>query len=100
MKENKMFIVSLTYICDLQEVDKYLSAHQLYLDSQYAAGRILASGRKEPRDGGIILADNVTREDLDNILTQDPFYQHGVARYDVTEFIPRKTSASLTCLLN
>jgi uncharacterized protein YciI len=50
-----MFIISLTYICDLKEVDKILPEHIDYLKIQYKKGNFIASGRKVPRTGGIIL---------------------------------------------
>lgn len=87
-----MFIVSLTYGRPLDEVDAHLPAHVEYLKAQYASGAFLASGRKIPRTGGVILASVSTREKLDEIIAQDPFCQHGVAEYEVTEFIP-----SMTC---
>lgn len=86
-----MFIISLTYLCDLAKVEEHLTAHRQYLDHLNAQGKLLLSGAKKPRDGGIILAHHVTREELDELLTQDPFYRQGVARYEVTEFTPRQT---------
>jgi uncharacterized protein YciI len=50
-----MFIVSLTYICNLEEIDKILPEHIQYLKEQYEKGNFIASGRKVPRTGGIIL---------------------------------------------
>ena len=32
-------------------------------------------------------------------LEDDPFYQHGLAEYDITEFIPTKTAQELSFLL-
>jgi uncharacterized protein YciI len=94
-----MFIVSLTYVCEMSEVDRYLDSHIAYLNNQYAKGIFLASGRKEPRTGGIILAVANSRELLDTILAQDPFNIHGLATYEVTEFIPTKASEELSFLL-
>jgi len=93
-----MFIISLTYVCDLTEVNQYISEHRTYLDKQYAAGVFLASGRKEPRTGGVILANIDSREKLDQILVQDPFYRQRVAEFDIVEFIPTKTSPELEFL--
>jgi len=38
-----MFIVSLTYICDLKEVNKILSKHIEYLKNQYEKDNFIAS---------------------------------------------------------
>ncbi|WP_299495437.1 YciI family protein [uncultured Shewanella sp.] len=93
-----MFVVSLTYLVDLSEVEIHLPAHITYLDAQYTAGHFLASGRKEPRTGGVILALADSREVLNDILNADPFKQNGIAHYDVTEFIPTKTAFELDFL--
>ena len=51
-----MFIVNLTYKVSLDEVDKYLQDHVEYLKVQYDQKNFIASGRKNPRDGGVILS--------------------------------------------
>lgn len=94
-----MFVISLTYVCSLEDVEKWLSDHIAFLDKHYAQGIFLASGRKVPRTGGVILAIADTREQLIDLLEDDPFYQHGLAEYDITEFIPTKTAQELSFLL-
>ncbi len=93
-----MFVVSLTYVCELSEIEKYLADHIEYLDRNYAKGIFLASGRKEPRTGGVILAQMENRTELEKLLDKDPFKIHGLANYEVIEFIPSKTSEALSFL--
>lgn len=93
-----MFIISLTYICEMSEVEKHLSSHIDYLNKQYSNGVFLASGRKVPRTGGVILAKAESLEVLDLILSDDPFKIHGLANYEITEFVPSKTSLELEFL--
>ena len=83
-----MFIVSLTYKRSLEEVDRHLDAHVAYLKQEYANGNFIASGRKVPRTGGVILCNVKTRDELDAILAKDPFHLAGIAEYDIMEFIP------------
>ena len=83
-----MFIVSLTYKSDLEEVDKHLDAHVAYLKQEYANGNFIASGRKIPRTGGVILSCVKNREELESVLEKDPFNKAGIAQYDITEFVP------------
>ncbi len=93
-----MFIVSLEYQKPLAEVDSLLPAHIEYLKAQYEEGNFLLSGRKNPRTGGIILSNVKTKEDLDQILKRDPFYEHQVADYDIIEFEPSMTCKELEFL--
>lgn len=95
-----MFIVSLTYVAPLERVDAALSAHVAYLEEQYAAGVFLASGRKVPRTGGVILAKAGSREALDAVLARDPFALAGVATYDVTEMAVSKAAPGLELLID
>lgn len=93
-----MFIISLTYIKDLQIVNSYLEGHVEYLKEQYNKGYFIASGRKVPRTGGVILSNIKTKEELMKILKDDPFYKNEVAEYDIIEFVPSMTSKELEFL--
>lgn len=81
-----MFIVELTYHAELSEIDGAMRAHMTFLRKHYAEGRFVMSGRKVPRDGGIILALGESREELDNVMKQDPFCSRGLASFRIIEF--------------
>lgn len=83
-----MFIVSLTYRKPLAEVDRFIGMHRDFLARHYASGVFLLSGRKEPRTGGVILADCLNRDYLERILGEDPFWKHEIAHFEITEFVP------------
>jgi uncharacterized protein YciI len=51
-----VYIVILTYIKPLDEIDAAIPAHVEWLKKGYAEGIFLASGRRIPRNGGVILA--------------------------------------------
>jgi len=93
-----MFVVSLTYIRDLAEVDKHLDAHIDYLKQEYAKGSFIASGRKIPRTGGVILSCLKSKDELELILANDPFHKAGIAEYEVTEFTPSMVAAGYEIL--
>jgi len=95
-----MFIVSVTYQKSLEVVESRLPAHVAFLDKFYSKGVFIASGRKVPRSGGIILVQGVSRPELEDILEQDPFKSNGVAVYEITEFVPNRTAPDFTQLLN
>ena len=65
----------------------------------YQAGTFLLSGRKEPRDGGVILANAVSVQALESALAQDPFHIHGVASYQIIEFLPTMAAPALQSLV-
>lgn len=90
-----MFIISLTYKETLERIDQELENHIQYLNEQYALGNFIASGRKVPRTGGIILSQVKDKEELERIICKDPFYKKDLADYDITEFIPTMTSEKM-----
>lgn len=87
-----MFIVNLTYKKPIEDVENHLEAHRAYLKDQYAAGHFIASGRKEPRTGGIIMARMKELKALQAELAKDPFNKEGIADYEIIEFIPSMTA--------
>ena len=81
-----MFVIELTYKAALPEIDRHMKAHVAFLNQQYAAGRFVVSGRKIPREGGIIVAIGGTREEIEALMREDPFVARGLAEVRVVEF--------------
>jgi len=81
-----MFVIELIYKADLEDIDASMRAHMAFLKQQYTAGKFLVSGRKIPRDGGIILAVAASRDEIEQIVKDDPFVKRGLAEYRVIEF--------------
>ena len=81
-----MFLIELTYTADLATIDAAMKAHMSWLNAQYAAGHFLVSGRKIPRDGGVILATGQSREAIEALAEEDPFVARGLATVRVVEF--------------
>jgi uncharacterized protein YciI len=81
-----MFVIELTYKVDLAEIDAHMAAHVKFLKKYYASGNFLVSGRKIPRDGGIILAVGTSRTQIETIIQEDPFHARGLADFRIIEF--------------
>lgn len=94
-----MFVISLNYIVPLEELDQYMEAHVKYLKKYYAADVFIMSGRKVPRTGGIIIAQADSIEILEKIIAEDPFHQHKLAEFEITEFLASISHPALKDLL-
>ncbi|MCZ4221966.1 YciI family protein [Pedobacter rhodius] len=94
-----MFIIDLKYIVPLEELDEHMEAHVKYLHKYYAKNIFIASGRKVPRTGGIILAMAKDEETLKKILMEDPFYKHRLADFSITQFLTSQYHPDLKSLL-
>ncbi|GGW23896.1 YciI family protein [Streptomyces xantholiticus] len=90
-----MFVMELTYTAPIEHVEPLLEDHVAWLDALYEEGVFIASGRKKPRDGGIILAAGDDRARIEKIASTDPFVAGEVCTYRITEFIATKTAPEL-----
>lgn len=95
-----MFLVSLTYRTELSEVDQYIEDHVTFLEKYYTAGKFIASGRKVPRTGGVILINAASKGEVDSIIKEDPFHIANVANYEITEFIPTMAAKEFDAIKN
>jgi uncharacterized protein YciI len=81
-----MFVIELVYKAPLSQIDAHMAAHVKFLKKYYASGNFLVSGRKIPREGGVILAVGDSREKIETIIAEDPFVRRGLADARVIEF--------------
>jgi uncharacterized protein YciI len=80
-----MFVIELIYKAELAHIDQHMKDHVAFLRKYYAAGNFLVSGRKIPRDGGVILAVG-ERAAIEAIMSEDPFIARGLAEHRIIEF--------------
>lgn len=85
-----MFIISLTYKKPIADVEQCIEEHNALLEKLTTQNKLIFSGRKNPRTGGVIVVYNLTRKQVDEIIEQDPFYRNEIASYEVVEVIARK----------
>jgi len=95
-----MFIIDLNYIVPLEELDTHMEAHVQYLEKFYKQNIFIASGRKVPRTGGVILATANSIEEVEKIITEDPFHKHHLAEIKITQFLTSRSLPDLKNLLD
>ena len=81
-----MFVIELAYKVDLAQIDAAMKEHVAFLNEHYASGTFVVSGRKIPRDGGIIIATGDDRAAIEAIVRADPFVSRGLAEARIVEF--------------
>ena len=94
-----MFVLLLTYVKPLAEVDALMRDHMAWLNEQYDAGRFLVSGRRIPRTGGVIVARGDDREEIEALAATDPFVSGGVATCEVVQFRASQSAPGLEGLV-
>lgn len=81
-----VFVIELHHTAPLAAIDAAMPAHMRYLKKHYAAGTFLVSGRKIPRDGGVILAVGDSLDAIETIAREDPFVSKGLAEFRIIQF--------------
>jgi uncharacterized protein YciI len=84
-------IAIVRYRRPLEEVIVHQEPHRAYLRQLKADGTLVAAGPQDPRIGGLFLlrvSDDTPLADLDKIRDDDPFYQQGMAQYELLPWKP------------
>ncbi|WP_328332759.1 YciI family protein [Kribbella sp. NBC_00382] len=90
-----MFVLELTYTAPLARADELMADHLSWVRGQFDAGVFVASGRKEPRDGGVIIAVGDDRAAMEELVAGDPFAVAGICEYRVTRFLATNVASAL-----
>lgn len=94
-----MFIVMVNYIQPLEKVDEFLKSHSEFLDKYYEEKKFIFSGRRNPRVGGVITVNADSKEEVEQIIKEDPFYINNIAKYEIIELQPTKWDERFTCFI-
>lgn len=94
-----MFIIDLHYVVPLEKLDAHMTEHVKFLKKYYEKNVFVASGRKVPRTGGIILALAESKEQIEEIIKEDPFYSLKLAEFRITEFLTSQSHPDMKKIL-
>ncbi len=84
-------IAILRYRRPLEEVVAAVDDHRAYLRTLQDKGILVASGPADPRNGGMLILrvpDDDIIPSLDRIRDNDPYYQRGLAQYELIPWAP------------
>lgn len=91
-----LHIVISCYIKRSPELDARMAEHLAFLEANHRAGSFLLSGIKSTCDGGIIIAQTTTRDELIEIMERDPLRARGLIEYEIMGFAPNRRALALT----
>jgi len=91
-------VVTLTYVADLTAIDAAMADHVAWLTTGYDNGLIIASGRRTPRTGGVIIMRG-ERDAVDAVVATDPFVAGKLATADVVAFTASMAAPALADML-
>ena len=94
-----MFIVLLRFSNNKSQAGELMGAHNEWIARGMAEGMFVLVGSLQPRVGGLLLAYNTTRSELEMRMGEDPFVASDVVSVEVLEVAPSKADARLAFLL-
>jgi uncharacterized protein YciI len=85
-----MILILLRYVKPIEEVEALTAEHRAFVDRLVAEGKLVVSGPRVPRTGGVMLTTFTSEVEAMKRLVDDPFFEHGIAEYEAIPFKPNK----------
>ena len=82
-------VVEIIYKAPNVKIEELTPIHREFLQTGYKAGKLLVSGPKVPRTGGIVIAKANSMEELAEFFKNDPYALNDAADYSFIEFNPK-----------
>ena len=95
-----MFIVLLKFSANKDQTGQFMAAHNEWINRGFDDGVFLVVGSLQPGLGGGIVAHNVSQQDLQRRLNDDPFVSENVVTAEVLEITPARAEERLGFLLD
>lgn len=83
-----MYILTIKFKEDKSILANYVAEHTKWVKKAFVEKIFVMAGQKTELNGGVILAVNMPKEKLRDLLNQDPFVKYGLAEYKITHFEP------------
>ena len=94
-----MFIVLLKFSDNKAQAVEFMDGHNAWIKRGFDDGIFLVVGSLQPNLGGGIVAHNISQDDLQNRLQNDPFVAENVVTADIFEITPARTDERLSFLV-
>lgn len=94
-----MFIVNLRFSENKSQASAFMEGHNQWISKGFDDGVFLMIGSLQPGLGGSIIAHGVSREDLEDRVSEDPFVAKNIVTPEILEIEPKKADTRLNFLL-
>ncbi|RXE87111.1 hypothetical protein [Pseudoalteromonas sp. A757] len=95
-----MFIIQLKFSDNKSQAKDFMEGHKEWLQAGFDKGIFLLSGSLQPNAGGGIVAVNVSKEEIEEIVAEDPFVIENVVKPEIIELTPSKADDRLLFLID
>ncbi|WP_455199126.1 YciI family protein [Kaarinaea lacus] len=94
-----MFFILLKFSDNKGQAGQYMDGHNAWLKSGFDDGVFLVAGSHQSGIGGGIVAHNVTLEEIQNRVNEDPFVAEKVVKPIIHEISPAMVDERLQFLM-
>ena len=94
-----MFVVFLRFAENKAKASELMDDHNAWIKRGFDDEVFLLVGSLQPGQGGAIVAQASSLEDLDSRGNEDPFVEHGVVTAEIHEISPARADPRLEFLL-
>lgn len=95
-----MFVVLLKFSDNREKMDGLMSGHKAWLKRGLDDGIFLLAGGLQPKLGGAIIAHGISRSDLENRVSEDPFVAENIVNVEILEITQSTTDERLAFLVD
>ncbi len=93
-----MFVILLKFAANKANAGQFMDGHKAWIKQGFAEGVFLMAGSLQPNQGGAVMAHNISREDLESYVKQDPFVAENVVSAEILEITPNMVDEKLKFL--
>jgi uncharacterized protein len=79
-------VLTLTYLQPADVIAQTRGAHLDWIDREVGRGRLILTGRLESQTGGVLITGDISTEDAEALIAEDPYRLAGLVRYDRVGF--------------
>ncbi len=94
-----MFIVLLRFTAKREQAKQFMEGHSAWLKRGFDDAIFLLAGSLDSKQGGGIVAHNISFDALQRRVDDDPFVAGGIVTAEIIEIAPSKVDARLAFLV-
>ncbi len=94
-----MFIVLLKFSDNKSKASDFMAAHNEWIQRGFDEQVFLMVGSLQPGLGGAMLAHTDNIEDLQNLVSEDPFVKEDIVKAEILEITPKQADERLKFLI-
>lgn len=94
-----MFAIFLKFAENRAKAPEFMDAHKAWIKQGFDDGVFLMVGSLQPNMGGAVLAQGVSRDEIEARVNEDPFVTEDIVTAEILEISPARADQRLDFLM-